>query len=89
MCLSLCVLERGEKDAEGVTVNPDYPGLRIHCLDYLGASDSSSFPLCFTFCPEKKRKKSGEEERRDENKAQIVHFASPLLPGSKSWCLEN
>lgn len=38
----LSVSELGEKDAlspqgnaEGVSVNPDFPRLRIHCIDYL------------------------------------------------------
>ena len=29
-------------NAKGITVHPDFLGLRIQCIDYLGAFDSSS-----------------------------------------------
>lgn len=86
---SLCVSEHGENDAlfpqgknaKGRTENPDYPGLRIHRIDYLGAFDSS-FPLYF-LSGKRKRNRNGEEGTRDENETQIINFASQLLPESK------
>lgn len=50
-------------------------------MDYLGALNSS-FPLYF-LSGKRKRNKNGEGGTRDENEAQIVNFASQLLPESK------
>ena len=67
---SLCLREGAEMRLffpqgkfRGRAVNPDGPGLRIHCIDYLGDFDSS-FPLCLLFV-RKKKKKNGDERRNE------------------------